>query len=269
MEIKQKKFEEKQRELIKAGVGNRDATNICSDNKLIKCVADCKKSHNGPIIDVDGLETLMKGLSSDEMTLHKALNLEIRFRKLSLTDVKDTCPLFRQRDLSIDEKKRNLKTLISSQLNFCALASMEDLEVAITEYDVADEAQRKERTVQHLSTETDDMMIPDSESGDKEEPDDDFKVDEFIIVLFEDGPYPGQILESKGDEIKTNFMVPLIIKGETRFDLWKWPSINDEHVITKQSILPIRPCLDISLRHSTKRNVVFELLNSDLVQKFI
>ena len=72
---------------------------------------------------------------------------------------------------------------------------MEDVEVVITEYDVADEAQRKERTVQHLSTETDDMMIPDYESDDKEEPDDDFKVDEFVIVLFEDGPYPGQILE--------------------------------------------------------------------------
>ena len=73
-------------------------------------------------------------------------------------------------------------------------------------------------------------MVP--QSGDKEEPDEDFKVDEFIVVLFEDGPYPGQILESKGDGIKTNFMVPLIIKGEARFDLWKWPSINDEHVIT-------------------------------------
>ena len=67
--------------------------------------------------------------------------------------------MFRQRDLSIDEKKGNLKTLISSQLNFCVLASMENLEVAITEYDAADEAHRKERKVQHLSTETDDMMI--------------------------------------------------------------------------------------------------------------
>ena len=240
------KFEEKQRQLIKAEVNDLDATNICSDHELIKCVADCKLSRNGPIIDADGLETLTKDLSSHEMTLHKALNLEIRFRKLLLTDAKDTCPLFRQKGLSVDEKKRNLKTLIPSQSNSCALASKEDLEVAITEYDVADEAQRKERTVQHLSTETD-MMIPDSESGDKEEPDDDFKVDEFIIVLFEDAPYPWQILESKGDKINANFMVSLIIKGETRFDLWKWPTINDEHVITKQSILPIHLCLDISL----------------------
>ena len=33
------------------------------------------------------------------------------------------------------------------------------------------------------------------------EPDDDFKVDVFIIVLSEDGPYLGQILKSKRDEI--------------------------------------------------------------------
>ena len=97
LEIKQKKSEEKQRELIKAGVDYLDATNICSDNKLIKCVADCKKSHNGPIIDVNGLETLTKDSSSDEMILHKALNLEIKFRKLSLTDVKDTCPCLDKR----------------------------------------------------------------------------------------------------------------------------------------------------------------------------
>ena len=31
-----------------------------------------------------------------------------------------------------------------------------------------------------------------SPDGDKEEPDEDFKVDEFIILLFEDGPYPDQ-----------------------------------------------------------------------------
>ena len=269
MEIKQKKFEEKQREWIKAGVDHLGTTNICSDNKLIKCVTGCKKFHNKPIIDVDGLETLTKDLFSDEATLYKALNLEIRFRKLSLTDIKGTYPLFRQRDLSIDEKKGNLKTLISSQLNFCVLASMENLEVAITEYDVADAAQRKERKVQHLSTETDDMIIPDSESGDKKKTDNDFKVDKVIIVLFEDGPYPGQILESKGDETKINFMVPLLIKGETRFDLWKWPSVNDEHVTSKQSILPIRPCFDISLLHSKQGNVVFELVNSELIQKFM
>ena len=73
---------------------------------LIKCVAGCKKSHNGPIIDVDDLQTPVKDLLSGEKKLHRALNLEIRFQKLSLVDVKDTCPLFRQKGLSIDEKKK-------------------------------------------------------------------------------------------------------------------------------------------------------------------
>ena len=76
--------------MIKAGVDDLGTTNICSDYKLIKCVADCKKFRNRPITDVDGVETLTKDLLSDEMTLHKDLNLEIRFRKLSLTDVNDT-----------------------------------------------------------------------------------------------------------------------------------------------------------------------------------
>ena len=129
----------------------------------------------------------------------------------------------------------NLTTLISSQLNFCALASMDDLEEAITEYDVADEAQRKERTVQTQPTEIE-KMLSESQHDDMKESDSEFKIDEFIMVLFEDGAYPGQILGSKGDEIKTNFMVPLIIKGETRFNLWKRPSYNDEHMISKESM---------------------------------
>ena len=118
-------------------------------------------------------------------------------------------------------RKRNLEALISSQLNFCALASMEDLEEAITEYDVEDEAQRKERIVKHSLSESENIRIQDSKPSDQKEHDDEFKVDEFIIGLFEDGVYPGQILELDEDEVRVNFMVPLIIKGETRFDLWK------------------------------------------------
>ena len=84
-----------------------------------------------------------------------------------MVDVKDTCPLFRQKGLSIDEKKRNLEALISSQLNFCALASMEDLEEAITEYDVEDEAQRKERIVKHSLPESENIRIQDSKPSDQ------------------------------------------------------------------------------------------------------
>ena len=40
-------------------------------------------------------------------------------------------PLFKQRNLSIDEKHRNLKSLIDTQLEFKTLADMSDLELAI------------------------------------------------------------------------------------------------------------------------------------------
>ena len=59
------------------------------------------------------------------------LNAEIRLRKLTLTKVKANCPLFKQRKLSIDEKVRNIKSLIDTQLSFKTLANMEDLESAI------------------------------------------------------------------------------------------------------------------------------------------
>ena len=63
------------------------------------------------------------------------MNLEIRFRKFTLTEVKSTCPLFWQRGLTSEEKLKNLRTLINSQLEFRALADMEDLEEAISKAD--------------------------------------------------------------------------------------------------------------------------------------
>ena len=132
-----------------------DASNVCSKNKLIKCVTDSKKSHNGPVVDVEDLQKLVKEWSVNEKELHKVLNLEIRFRKLSLVDVKDTCPLFRQKGLSVQEKIKNLEILISSQLEFCALASMEDLETAIrdceiTNEDVSNEAETMDEKMQEV-----------------------------------------------------------------------------------------------------------------------
>ena len=43
LEVKQKSFDKKQQELIKNGVDMLDASNVCSENKLIKCVTECKK----------------------------------------------------------------------------------------------------------------------------------------------------------------------------------------------------------------------------------
>jgi len=52
LEIKQKTFNKKQQELIKCGVDVMDAGKVCSENKLIKCVSECKKAHGGPIVHI-------------------------------------------------------------------------------------------------------------------------------------------------------------------------------------------------------------------------
>ena len=94
-------------------------------------MSQCKISHDGPVITIEALHKLVQERSGDDKELHKCLNLEIRFRKFTLTEVKSSCPLFRQKGLSVQEKVQNLEALIDSQLNFKALASMSDLEAAI------------------------------------------------------------------------------------------------------------------------------------------
>ena len=55
--------------------------------------------------------------------------IEIRFCKFSFTIVKATCPIFKQRNLTINQNQHNLECLITCQLDFTVLA--EDLETAI------------------------------------------------------------------------------------------------------------------------------------------
>ena len=59
------------------------------------------------------------------------MNLEIRFRKYTFITLKAACPLFKQLELSIDRKVKNLSNFINSQLDLKALAEMPDLESAI------------------------------------------------------------------------------------------------------------------------------------------
>ena len=52
---------------------------------------------HGPFVDVNELHNLVQNKAIAEKDLHKSLNLELRFRKLMLTEVKAICPLFKQR----------------------------------------------------------------------------------------------------------------------------------------------------------------------------
>ena len=61
----------------------------------------------------------------------QSLNYEIRLRKLTFTEVKADCALFKQKKLFIVDKERNLESLIDTQLEFRTMADMSNLESAI------------------------------------------------------------------------------------------------------------------------------------------
>ena len=106
IEIKEKEFSEKQKQMVKLGVDEADINTICTENRVIKVISQCKTSHDGPVTTIEALHNMVRDKSGDDKELHKCLNLEIRFRKFTLTEVKSTCPLFRQKGLSVQEKKQ-------------------------------------------------------------------------------------------------------------------------------------------------------------------
>ena len=126
---KQVNFDANQRQLMKLGVDEDDAVRLSTGNKILKCLSSCK-SHGGPVTSVAELEALVEK-TTDEKKLHTALNLEIRFRKFTFTTVKETCPLFKQKKLTIPQKVTNIRSLITSRLDLKTLADMNDLEDAI------------------------------------------------------------------------------------------------------------------------------------------
>ena len=46
------------------------------------------------------------------------MNLEIRFRRLTVITIKGVCALFQQEKMTVENKMRSLTSLISSQLGF-------------------------------------------------------------------------------------------------------------------------------------------------------
>ena len=90
---------------------------------------------------------------------------------------------------------------------------------------------------------------------------------QFLIVELNLFHFLGEVVKVLGNEVNCDFMKPVNTSGSTR-SLRKWPSNSDNETIHRNSVIPIKPCLDIS-KNSSHRLVIFELTNADLVQKFI
>ena len=121
--------------------------------------------------------------------------------------------LDKKEGLSIKEKVRNLEQLISSQLEFSGLANMDDLEEAISSCEMIDEVDNPVRVHDTVLDTTE--LIPRFEDSINRQ--DKYKIDEFILGLFEDGVYPGQVLQVSTDSLKASFMTPIFLKGKNSF----------------------------------------------------
>ena len=76
-------------------------------------LAQCKNSPNGPLTSVEELYNLGNKCTIPQAALHSDMNLEIRFRMLTIIAIK------------------GVSVLVSSQLGFSATAEINDLEASI------------------------------------------------------------------------------------------------------------------------------------------
>ena len=62
--------------------------------------------------------------------------------------------------------------------------------------------------------------------------DDDISIcaNEFIIAIaiFEDGPYPGEIISFTDVNVTISFLEPATINEKSSSEYWKWPTIIDQ-----------------------------------------
>ena len=142
------------------------------------------------------------------------MNLEIRLRKSTYTNIKTTCPLFKQKSLTIKQK---VQSLIETQVDMKTLADMDDLEAAI-----------REELATTPASEQNPALSPDDEIVCNTNPE--FQKEEFIVGLFTTGIYPGEIVAIDDDYIAADFFVAANLQeDDKRF----WKRSSDDHIILK------------------------------------
>ena len=117
LKLKQEVFDNNKKSLIAKDNDEEDAAKLATSNKVIKCASAYTKSHGEFFTAVEELNDLGEKWKGSEKSLHTVLDLEIRFRKRTFFNVKVTCPLFKQRGLSVHRKVKNLTTLLVLKWN--------------------------------------------------------------------------------------------------------------------------------------------------------
>ena len=270
LKLLQNDFNKKQKELVSLGVDEEDAFELAHENKVLKCISMCKKNHGGPLTSTDELKELIQSWKGTDKQLHTSLNYEIRLRKLTLTQVKADCSLFKQQNLTIEEKEKNLYSLINSQLDFKTLAEMSDLEQAILGGSRNDQGIPSDALCENTFPETQQSQNSISEPSNNNDiwpP----KVGEYVFGLFDDGISPGEVKEVTADSVNIDILVPAKAPNmDMNESLWKRPSLtmNYNYTLHRNSILPFYPVMVIN-RYSTHRVLIYQVVNFDLAERFI
>ena len=264
----EKGFAQHQADIQKTKNENNNAA--IQQNKILKVVTEIKRSHNGPITTVSELKTLVDKYKNEYKTLYKILALEIRFRKISLTKIKGDYPLFKQ-EIPRDLKIRNLESLITSSLTCSATADIDDLreainnndsslrdEIVINSKNVDQPPNKRRKSIKNKNAGvTDATSEVDGNSGNN------FKVGEFVVGLFEDNLYVGEIKKIEMDLATITFMTRLQKNCD---ELWLFPSHEDTQILKESNILQVYPQMDLDLVHSNNRLIIMKLLNYTIFQ---
>ena len=174
-------------------IDSKDTMLLTTRNKVLECINLCKEKHGGPLTSIKELDKVLKQFKNDNKSIDRILNLELRLRRLTFTKVKLSCPLFKQQNISLEEKITNLKSFIATQLDMKTLANMSDLEIAIQEGE-EDQPVSPQTTSSSNKTATA------------------YHVGDYVVGLFDDGFYPGEIIKVEKEYIMTDFLKPVSLK---------------------------------------------------------
>ena len=98
-----------------------------------------------------------------------------------------------------------------------------------------------------------------------------FQVGAFVVGVFTDGFYSGEIINVETEHITADVLQPISLKQDySQSSLWKKSpeSSKDQHRLEISLLLPIRPVLGLN-KFSSGRIVIYDLLNVDLIEKFL
>ena len=230
----QKEFTENQKALIASGVTPPEAIQITAQNRIQRVVEQCRRSHGGPISEETELEDILDKIK-DEKALKSALTAEIRYRKFTLLKIKESNPLFKQRNLSTEQLVTNLRLIVQkSSVGLACSVSLDDLVKVVGEDDLFEEMVEDNVELQiELMEEDETTAGQEVQAGSSLQtgpwpP----KLGEHLAVNFKDGFYVGEVLEILDNEtVKVSYMVPKKISTAS-VELnprlfWYWPAQKD------------------------------------------